>query len=121
MMNNGACVEALRGAQLNEQAQRKPGGFLAIVNKRCSAFKSGKSGDHRDEDLLQELVSKFGVHASFVANPFQYDRSLFVITGFMKKDNDLLNSAFISLLRNSSSFPSYYPAAVLPQKCTAKM
>lgn len=82
-MDNGACIEILRGAQLSEQVQRKPGSFLGIVNfKSCSAFKSGKGGDHRDEDLLQELVSKFGVHASFAANPSQHDRSLFAINRY---------------------------------------
>ncbi|RDB20078.1 Chitin synthase 8 [Hypsizygus marmoreus] len=114
-MDNGACIELLRGAQLSERSQRKPGGLLGIMNKSCSSYKSGKGGDHRDEDMLQELVSKFGVHASFVANPSHGtgDRTLFGInhycgpvsydiTGFVEKDSDLLDSAFVSLLRSSS-------------------
>ena len=67
-MDNGACVELLHGAQLNERAHRKPGGMLGIMNKACSSFKSGKSGDKKDEELLQDLVAKFGVHASFEAS-----------------------------------------------------
>ncbi|KAF5369698.1 hypothetical protein D9615_010145 [Tricholomella constricta] len=112
-MDNGACIELLRGAQLSERSQRKPGGLLGVLNKGCSAFKSGKGGDHRDDDMLQELISKFGVHASFVANPGSAtDRNLFGInhysgpvsydiSGFVEKDSDLLDSAFVSLLRHS--------------------
>ncbi|KAG6917556.1 hypothetical protein DXG01_002025 [Tephrocybe rancida] len=113
-MDNGACIELLRGAQLSERSQRKPGGLLGVLNKSSSSFKSGKGGDHRDEDMLQELVTKFGVHASFVANPgHATDRTLFGINhysgpvsydviGFVQKDSDLLDSAFVSLLRNSA-------------------
>jgi chitin synthase len=66
--------------------------------------------------LLQDLVPRFGVHASFVANPSvvgSTDRSLFGInhyagscsydaTGFVEKDTDILDSALVTLLRNSS-------------------
>ncbi|KNZ77066.1 Chitin synthase 8 [Termitomyces sp. J132] len=113
-MDNGACIELLRGAQLSERSQRKPGGLLGILNKSSTAFKSGKGGDHRDEDMLQELVTKFGVHASFVANPgHASEKTLFGInhysgpvsydvTSFVERDSDLLDSAFVTLLRNSS-------------------
>lgn len=115
-MDNGACVELLRGAQLNERSQRKPGGLLGVVNKACSSYKSGKSGDHRDEDLLQEMASKFGVHASYIASPSvggAQDRFLFGINhyagsatydvqGFVEKDSDLLDSAYVTLLRGST-------------------
>ncbi|KAG6877249.1 hypothetical protein C0993_009166 [Termitomyces sp. T159_Od127] len=113
-MDNGACIEFLRGAQLNERSQRKPNGLLGIFNKGSSAFKSGKGGDHRDEDMLQELVTKFGVHASFVANPgHASEKTLFGInhysgpvsydvTKFVERDSDLLDSAFVTLLRNST-------------------
>ncbi|TFK33275.1 glycosyltransferase family 2 protein [Crucibulum laeve] len=115
-MDNGACVELLRGAQLNERSQRKPGGLLGVVTKACTAHKAGKSGEHKDEDLLQELASKFGVHASFNASPGvsgAQDRHLFGInhyagpcsydiSGFVEKDTDLLDAAFVSLLRNST-------------------
>lgn len=115
-MDNGACVELLRGAQLSERSQRKPGGLLGLVNKACSSYKSGKSGDHKDEDLLQEMASKFGVHASYIASPSvggAQDRFLFGINhyagsasydirGFIEKDSDLLDSAYVTLLRGSS-------------------
>ena len=107
-MDNGACIELLRGAQLSEPLQRKPGGLLGVINKACSSYKSGKDGEQRDDELLKDLTSKFTVHASFVA-----ERNLFGInhyagsasydvTHFVEKDSDLLDSAFVSLLRNSS-------------------
>lgn len=116
MVDNSACVELLRGAQLNEKASRKPGGILGVLSKASSSFKSGKGGDSKDEDMLQDLVAKVGVHASFVASPNvggTTDRNLFGInhyagncsydvTGFIEKNTDLLDSAFVSLLRNSN-------------------
>ncbi|KAF5358650.1 hypothetical protein D9758_007745 [Tetrapyrgos nigripes] len=113
-MDNTACVELLKGA-LPEKAQRKPGGIIGLMNKSASSFKSGKAGDHRNEDLLQDFVGKFGVHASFVTSPnvgAASDRTQFGInhyagmvpydvTDFVDKDADLLDSAFVTLLRNS--------------------
>ncbi|KAG6888077.1 hypothetical protein C0992_009697 [Termitomyces sp. T32_za158] len=113
-MGDGACIELLRGAQLSERSQRKPNGLLGILNKSSSAFKSGKGDDHRDEDMLQELVTKFGVHASFIANPGPAsEKTLFGInhysgsvsydvTKFVERDSDLLDSAFVTLLRHST-------------------
>ncbi|KAF8967535.1 chitin synthase [Flammula alnicola] len=115
-MDNGACIELLRGSQLSERSQRKPGGLLGIINKACSSYKSGKSGDGRDDEMLQELSSQYGVHSSFVAGPSTggaAERRQFGInhyagsasydaTNFIEKDADLLDSAFVSLLRNSS-------------------
>ncbi|OCH89984.1 chitin synthase [Obba rivulosa] len=111
-MDNAGCVELLRGAQLNERAQRKPGGMLGIMGKACSSYRSGKSAEKKDEDMLQELVSKFGVHASFdaptsnesftfginhFAGPCSYD-----VHGFVEKDTDILDCSFVTVLRNSS-------------------
>jgi hypothetical protein len=39
VINNTACVELLRGAQLGEKASRKPGGILGVISKLSSAFK----------------------------------------------------------------------------------
>ena len=114
--DNSACVELIRGAQLNERAHKKPGGILGILSKACSSYKSGKSGDKRDEDLLQDMTTRFGVHSSFDASPSvtgNRERNLFGInhyagschydaTGFVEKDTDILDSAFVTLLRNSS-------------------
>ncbi|KIY65055.1 glycosyltransferase family 2 protein [Cylindrobasidium torrendii FP15055 ss-10] len=113
-MDNSACVELLRGT-IDIQPQRKPGGLLGTLSKACSAFKSGKGGDHRNEDLLQDMATKFGVHASYVASPGMggsSDRTLFGINhyagpcsydahNFIEKDTDLLDAAFVPLLRNS--------------------
>ncbi|KAE9387334.1 P-loop containing nucleoside triphosphate hydrolase protein [Gymnopus androsaceus JB14] len=115
-MDNTACVEMLRG-QLPDKAQRKPGGLLAVMNKASSSFKAGKSCDHRKEDLLQERQTKFGVHASFVANPasgpttanrMQFgvnhytEMSTYDVSDFVEKDTNLLDPTFVSLLRNST-------------------
>jgi chitin synthase len=115
-MDNSGAVELLRGAQLSERAHKKSGGMLEIFRKACTAYKSGKAGDKKDEDLLQDLVSRFGVHASFVASanvnsaegrtsfginhyagPCTYDT-----TNFVEKDADLIDPAFVTLLRSSS-------------------
>lgn len=116
VMDNSACIELLRGAQLSERAHKKPAGMLGVLNKACSSYKSGKSGDKMDEDLVQDLVAKFGVHASFVVSPSvggASERNLFGInhyagscsydtSGFVQKDSDILDSAFVTLLRNST-------------------
>ena len=115
-MDNAACVELLRGEQLNERAHRKPNGVIGVMNKAASSFKSGKSGENKDEDMLQDLISKFGTHVSFVASPSvsgPNDRNLFGInhysgpcsydvTGFVEKDASLIDPAFINLLRHSA-------------------
>ena len=115
-MDNSACVDLLRGAQLSERSTKKPGGVLGVMSKSCSSFKSGKAGEKKDEDMLQDLISKCGSHASFVTSPSQVgasERNLFGInhyagscsydvTSFVEKDSDLLDSAFVTLLRNSS-------------------
>ena len=115
-VDNSACIELLRGARLSERATRKPAGLLGILSKACSSYKSGKAGDKKADELHQDLVSKYGVHTSFVASPSQggeHDRRLFGInhyagscsydiSSFIEKDSDILDSAFVSLLRNSS-------------------
>jgi chitin synthase len=115
-MDNSACIELLRGAQLDERAHRKPSGVLGAMNKACSAAKSGKGSDKRDEELLQDLAARFGSHGSFAANPQptagSSERRMFGINhyagsvtydaeGFVEKDVDLLDAAFVTLLRNS--------------------
>ncbi|KDQ63949.1 glycosyltransferase family 2 protein [Jaapia argillacea MUCL 33604] len=115
-MDNGACVELLRGTTLSERSHRKPGGILGVLNKACSSFKSGKSTEQRDGDMLQDLIAKFGVHASFVASPdagSPADKNQFGInhyagnvsydvSHFIEKDTDILDSAFVTLLRGST-------------------
>ncbi|KAH9939246.1 chitin synthase [Epithele typhae] len=115
IMDNSGCVELLRGAQLNERAHRKPGGLLGVLNKSCSSHKSGKSGDKKEEEMLQELVSRFGVHTSFIApgSPEAPDQMTFGVNhyagsctydirGFIEKDTDILDCAFVTLLRGST-------------------
>ncbi|KAI5825421.1 chitin synthase [Schizophyllum commune Tattone D] len=116
-MDNAACVELLRGVTSGDARPKKPGGFLGVLNKACSAYKSGKGPEHdRDEQLLQELVAQFGVHKSFVSAPSlggAQDRTLFGINhyagsatydiaGFVERDADLLDAAYVGLLRSST-------------------
>jgi chitin synthase len=115
-MDNSACVKLLRGSQLNERAHRKSNGVIVMMSKASLSFKSGKTLDNRDEELLQDLVTKFGMHSSFVASLSVSgftDRNLFAIShysgicsydisGFVEKDVRLLDATFISLLRQSS-------------------
>ncbi|CDO75020.1 Glycosyltransferase Family 2 protein [Trametes cinnabarina] len=114
-MDNAGCVELLRGAQLSERAHRKPGGVLGIINKACSSYRSGKSGEKKEEEVLQELLSKFGVHTSFISpgSPECPEKTSFGINhyagsctydmrGFIEKDTDILDCAFVTLLRNST-------------------
>ena len=115
-MDNSACIELLRGVQLSERAHRKPGGMLGIINRACSSYKQSKGSENRDEELLQDMMTKFGVHASFVSSPGLggvADRNLFGInhyagpctydiSQFIEKDTDLLDAGYVTLLRNSS-------------------
>ena len=87
-----------------------------MISKSCSSLKFGKADEKKDEDLLQDLISKCGSQASFVAGPSQIgtsERNLFGInhyagswsydiTNFIEKDSDLLDPAFVTLLCNSS-------------------
>ena len=115
-MDNAGCVELLRGSQLSERTHRKPGGILGVMGKAATSFKQGKGAESRDEDMLQDLMTKFGVHASFISSPTlggAADRTLFGVNhyagsctydarGFIEKDADLLDSSFVTLLRRST-------------------
>jgi chitin synthase len=116
-MDNTGCIEMLRG-QLADKTQRKPAGLLGIMGKASSAFKQGKgSAEARNEELVGEIQSKYGHHASLVSNNnppgASPDRAQFTIahygspvtysaTSFVESDTDMLDSAFVSLLRESS-------------------
>lgn len=115
-MDNSACVELLRGAGVGDVGARKPGGILGVLGKAANSFKSGKgNAEHREEDLLQDLVTKFGVHASFITSPSpsSQDRHLFGINhfsaptsytldSFIENDADMLDAAFVPLFKGSS-------------------
>ncbi|KAI3614821.1 chitin synthase 6 [Moniliophthora roreri] len=114
-MDNSACVELLRGSGVVEKPMgRRVGGVLGALAKASGGYKQGKGNEHRNEDLHQELVTKFGVHASFVASPpaAPSDRGLFGINHyagmavyttkeFIERDTDLVDAAFVTLLRGS--------------------
>ena len=119
VLDNAACVEMLRGAKVGGGAGRKPGGVLGVLGRAAAGYKAGKGGEGRDGDMVQDLVAKVGVHSSFVAGPIgegggggRGGRMMFGInhyagsceydaSGFVERNTDLLDSAFVSLLRNS--------------------
>lgn len=111
-MSNSTCAEFLRGASVSDRNSRKPGGLLGVLDKAATSFKGGRGDTQRDDELLQDLTSKFTGHSSFVS-PTQEGRRLFSInhyagscsydiSGFVEKDADLLDPFFVTLLRGSS-------------------
>ncbi len=67
-MDNSGCVQLLKGAPIPEKVQKRPEGMLGTFHKAAISFKSGKNTT-KDEELLADLVSKYGTHSSFVT-PF---------------------------------------------------
>lgn len=109
---NSACAELLRGASVSEHGSKKPGGLLGVLDKAATSLKGGRGDAQRDDELLQDLASKFAVHSSFVS-PTPDDRRSFGInhyagsctydiSSFVEKDTDLLDPSFVILLRGSS-------------------
>ncbi|KAG1739324.1 glycosyltransferase family 2 protein [Suillus lakei] len=104
-MDNSACAELLRGPHTSEKTSRKPGGLLGVIDKAVMSFKSGRAGDQRDDDLLRDLGAKFtpttderrSFGINHYAGPCSYD-----ISNFVEKDADLLDPAFVTLLRSST-------------------
>lgn len=111
-MDNSACAELLRGPSLSERSSRKPGGLLGVLDKAATSFKGGRGDAQRDDELLQDLTSKFAVHSSFVSPTPEERRSFSInhyagscsydISSFVEKDADLLDPSFVTLLRGSS-------------------
>ncbi|KAF8324620.1 chitin synthase [Cantharellus anzutake] len=113
IMDNSACVELLRGSVTNKGSV--PGGILGIIGKAVSTSHHVKSGERRDEELLKDLNSKFSVHSAFGRpNVGSFSSAeLFTIShfsgsctydigGFYDRNSDLLDAAFLPLLRSSS-------------------
>jgi len=112
-VDNSACAELLRGPYGAEQSSRKPGGLLGVVDKAATSFKAGRASDQRNDELLQDLVAKFGVHSSFIAAPATDGRRVFGInhyagpcsydiSNFVEKDTDMFDPSFVTLLRSST-------------------
>ncbi|KAF9007947.1 chitin synthase-domain-containing protein [Cyathus striatus] len=114
-MDNGACVELLRGAGVRERSGKKAGGVVGTISRTAGKGRNG-GNDHAEADLLQELCAGYGVHASFNASPSGpagSDRTTFGINhfsgpvtydiqAFIERDADVLDAAFVTLLRGSS-------------------
>ncbi|KAH7888944.1 glycosyltransferase family 2 protein [Phlebopus sp. FC_14] len=111
-VDNSACVELLCGPQTGERSSRKPGGLLGVIDKAVTSYKSGRADTQRNDGLLQDLTSKFGVHSSFVSPSSDTRRSFGInhyagsctydTSSFVEKDADLLDPSFVNLLRSSS-------------------
>ncbi|KIK94572.1 glycosyltransferase family 2 protein [Paxillus rubicundulus Ve08.2h10] len=111
-MDNSACAELLRGPYNSDRSSRKPGGLLGVIDKAVTSFKAGRGDAQRDDELLQDMSSKFGVHSSFVAPTPDERRSFGInhyagsctydISNFVERDADLLDPSFVTLLRSSS-------------------
>ncbi|KAF9227129.1 glycosyltransferase family 2 protein [Gyrodon lividus] len=109
--DNSACVELLCGPY-NERSSRKPSGLLGVIDKAVTSFKAGRGDAQRDDELLQDLTSKFGVHSSFVSPTLDERRSFCInhyagscsydTSNFVERDADLLDPSFVTLLRSSS-------------------
>src|ERR1700761_9094236 len=65
-MDNGQCVQLLKGVVIPEKVQKKPDGVIGVFHRASHQHKSGKGSPTQDEDTLADLVSKFGTHSSFV-------------------------------------------------------
>lgn len=114
-MENSACIEMLRGAQVPLPSR---GGILAIMSMAAQTLKEeaadARSEERADQEMLARISSMYGNHASLVVNPANAtSRTLFAVNhyagqctydaaGFAKKDADLLDPAFVSILRRST-------------------
>lgn len=111
-MENSACAELLRGASVSERGSKKPGGLLGVLDKAAASFKAGRSDAQRDDELLQDLTSKFAANSSFVSPTREGRRSFGInhyagscsydVSSFVEKNADLLDPSFVTLLRGSS-------------------
>ncbi|KAG6375563.1 glycosyltransferase family 2 protein [Boletus reticuloceps] len=111
-MDNSACYELLRGVSVSDRGSRKPGGLLGVLDKAATSFKAGRGDAQRDNELLQDLTSKFTAHSSFVLPTPEGKRSFGInhyagscsydVSSFVEKDADLLDPSFVTLLRGSS-------------------
>ncbi|EJD36764.1 hypothetical protein AURDEDRAFT_117013 [Auricularia subglabra TFB-10046 SS5] len=119
-MDNSACVELLRGVR--ERGLVKPGGVIGAIGRSSTAFRNGKATSSLEgsgADLVQDLVSAFGTHSSFVSAPLLQQQAadsktpLFGINhyagscaydarAFIERDADVLDPAIVALLRASS-------------------
>lgn len=112
ILDNYTCAELLRGPYTSQRSSRKPGGMLGLIDKVVTAYKSGRGDSQKNDELLQELASKFTSHSSFLSSsptdknaftvkhytgPCSYDVSCFV-----EKDADLFDPSFVTCFRNSS-------------------
>lgn len=111
-ISNFACAELLQGCSTNERNSRKPGGILGVIDKAVNSYKSGRGDSRRNNELLQDLTSKFSTHPSFVPPPPD-DRNIFTIkhfagtcaydvSSFVERDADLFDPLFVSILRSSA-------------------
>ena len=106
-MNDEVCVVLIRGMQLSEQAQRKPGGLLGVLNKACLSYKSGKGRGQPDDDLFAR--AQFAIWCSQLVccicvwfssrHCLHQPLCSYDVKQFVEKEADLLHLMFITLLQ----------------------
>lgn len=121
-MDNGACVDLLRGGPLGTKYDRKPGGVAGFLSKNClKPSTRGTSDWDKDIQLLEGMADKFGTHASFIASPevglgpsWTGEKTLFGINhysgscsydvrSFVERNTDVLDPSVVDLLQASNN------------------
>ncbi|PWN24363.1 hypothetical protein BDZ90DRAFT_122125 [Jaminaea rosea] len=109
--NTTACVELLRGSVVGTQAtDRKPAGLLGSLSKLGQAVRSGEAREE-DENATQREFDSFAPYAAYVkgTSPHSFGvkhynspaPTTYSLSSFLAQDMDVLDSAFVQLLRRS--------------------
>ncbi|KZV80048.1 hypothetical protein EXIGLDRAFT_436845 [Exidia glandulosa HHB12029] len=103
-IDNAACVELLRGVR--KRGRVKPNGVVGAISRSSTAFRQGKSSSSSvgsGDELVQDPVSAFGTHCSFVTSPLlnQHDAKMpgscaYDARNFVERDADVLDPALVS-------------------------
>ena len=119
-MDNAACMELVRGGLIGSARLAKtPSGLLWVLAKASDILKGEEKDEDKADQLLDQLTTSYGRHASFVVNPgvgvglLPAERHKFGInhyagqcsydaTDFVDRNADVLDRQFVDLLRMSS-------------------
>ncbi|KAN0061227.1 hypothetical protein ACQY0O_006967 [Thecaphora frezii] len=112
--DNSASVELLRGSTLGSPADQKPGGLFGVLDQAVDKVRSGAAAEDDDASLLREL-DRHRAHGSYISSQSGAQQPsgpsfgvkhyqgtcLYAVDGFVERDLDLFDSAFVQLLRRS--------------------
>ncbi|EPQ25956.1 uncharacterized protein PFL1_06412 [Pseudozyma flocculosa PF-1] len=112
--DNSACVELLRGSIVGTSSDRMPGGLLGVLDAAVDKVRSGAAAEDDDASLLNEL-DRHVAHGSYVASRSGAQQASipsfgvkhyqgtcsYAANGFVERDLDLFDSAFVQLLRRA--------------------